>query len=160
MTEFLLAVSTWLHALATVVLIGYYVLLSLVFLPVFSQDLEVQAFGTVLGSVSSKARLWIFAAIGIFIITGIYLMLIDKNYLGIGNFGNTWSVVVVIKHGLVLVMIVLGAYLDRAIIRKLADPSSPAAERPAAMRRLKLTVGLTALCGVVILLLSSIAQGL
>jgi hypothetical protein len=60
----------------------------------------------------------------------------------------------------VLVMIVLGAYLDRAIVCKLAAPSSPAAARPATMHRLTLTVGVTPLSGVANLLLSAIAQGL
>jgi uncharacterized membrane protein len=160
MPQFWIAISTWLHTLATVVLVGYYVLLSLVYLPVFSQHLDGQTFGTVLGSVSGKVRLWIFAAIGIFIITGIYLMLIDTNYLGFANFGNTWAVAITVKHLLVLVMIGLGVYQDRAIVRRLADPSTAAADRPAMLGRLKLTTNVASLCGVVILLLTAVAQGL
>jgi uncharacterized membrane protein len=87
-------------------------------------------------------------------------MLIDPNYLGFVNFGNAWAVVISAKHLVVLLIIVLGAYQDRAIVRKLADPSTAAADRPAALRRLKLTTNAAALCGVVILLLTAIAQGL
>lgn len=38
MSQTLLALSFWLHALATVVFIGHYLLLSLIYLPVLSSE--------------------------------------------------------------------------------------------------------------------------
>ncbi len=37
MSQLLIALSMWLHALATVILIGHYVLLSLIYLPVMAE---------------------------------------------------------------------------------------------------------------------------
>jgi len=70
MSQVLISLSTWLHALATVIFIGYFVLLALIYLPVLSQPGN----GSLLSSISKRSRPWMYISLAIFAVTGIYLM--------------------------------------------------------------------------------------
>ena len=156
MTPILLVASIWLHALATVFLIGQYTLLSLIYLPVFTRRLEGSALGAVLEAVAGRARPFIFGSLGIFIVTGIYLILGDANYIGFGDFGNAWSVVLLVKHVLVFAMIGIGVYIDRGVLTRLAEAST----METATRRLRPAVNAMTVCGFIVLLLTAAAQAL
>ena len=56
MTQLLIAIASSLHALATVVFIGHYLLLSLLYLPVLAKS-ELGG-GASLGEVSKRSRPW------------------------------------------------------------------------------------------------------
>lgn len=151
MSQILIALSVWLHALGTVVLIGHYLLLSVIYLPVLAKNN-----GTILSEISKRSRPWLYTSLLIFMVTGIYLMLIDPNYLGIGNFSNTWAVMMLVKHILVVGMIALGFWFN-AILR--VGPmmgSNNSAEL--AIRRFRLYSNLMALSGILVLLLTALAQ--
>ena len=92
MAQILIALSVWLHALGTVVLIGHYLLLSVIYLPVLARYNS-----TILSEISKRSRPWMYTSLLIFMMTGIYLMLVDPNYLGVGNFGNLWGVLMLVK---------------------------------------------------------------
>ncbi len=111
MSQILIALSVWLHALGTVVLIGHYLLLSLIYVPVLAKK-----DGTILSEISKRSRQWLYASLLIFFITGIYLMFADPNYLGVGNFSNPWAILMLVKHILILGMIGLGFWFN-AILR-------------------------------------------
>jgi uncharacterized membrane protein len=151
MSQILIALSVWLHALATIVLIGHYLLLSVIYLPVLTRyD------GSILSEISKGSRPWLYASLLIFMVTGIYLMLIDPNYLGVGNFGNVWAVLMLVKHILVVAMIALGFWFN-AILR--VGPmigSNNSAEL--GMQRFRLYSNLMTICGVLVLLLTALAQ--
>ena len=83
MSQLPIALSVWLHALGTVILIGHYLLLSVIYLPVLEKN-----GGTLLSEISKRSRPWMFVSLAIFMVTGIYLMFVDPNYLGVGDFGN------------------------------------------------------------------------
>ena len=70
MSEILFALSTWLHALATVVFIGHFLLLSLIYLPAMKDKPDI-AVGEILGEFSKGSRVWMYVALLIFAITGI-----------------------------------------------------------------------------------------
>ena len=83
-------------------------------------------------------------------------MLIDPNYLGVGNFSNGWAVLMLVKHILVGGMIALGFWFN-AILR--VGPmmgSNNSAEL--GMRRFCSYSYLMTICGVVVLLLTGLAQ--
>jgi uncharacterized membrane protein len=151
MSQALTALSLWLHALATVVFIGHYVLLSLVYIPALANG-----DGTGLARISKRSRPWLYTALLIFIVTGIYLMVADPNYLGLGNFGNTWGVMMLTKHVLVGAMIIIGFWFN-AIMRvgPMLVSNTRAAEAAARFRR---HANLMASLGAVVLLLTAIAQ--
>jgi uncharacterized membrane protein len=153
MSTYLVALSTWLHALATIVWIGYYVFTSLIYLPVFERQMPANALRELLEQVSARLRPFFGGALLIFLVTGTHLMLVNENYLGLGDFfGNPWSSLIVIKHVLVLAFLALAVYSERAFLGKISD------QNPAALKKFGRTVNINAVLGVVILLLTSIAQ--
>lgn len=153
MTTFVIALSIWLHTLATVVFIGHYFFQSLVYLPIFEHQVQGSALCKILEEVSGRLRPYFGISLLIFIVTGTYLMMIDEDYLGLGNFfGNAWSVLIVVKHVIVLVFIVVAVYSERAIMRKISD------EQPQALKQFKLALGINTFLGILILLLTTAAQ--
>ena len=151
MPQILVSASVWLHALATVIMIGHYLLLSLVYLPVLAKyD------GAILREISKRSRRWLYAALIIFIVTGIYLMFIDPNYLGLANFGNLWGVLMLVKHILILAMIVMGFWFN-AILRvgSMLGSNNSAGQ---AIDRFRRHAYLMTGCGVLVLLLTALAQ--
>ncbi len=151
MSQILIALSVWLHALGTVVLIGHYLLLSGIYLPVLTRYN-----GAILSEISKRSRPWMYGSLLIFIVTGILLMFADPNYLGVGNFSNVLGVLMLVKHVLVVGMIALGFWFN-AILR--VGPmmgSNNSAEL--GMRRFRLYSNLMAISGVLVLLLTTLAQ--
>jgi uncharacterized membrane protein len=156
LSQILLAASAWLHALATVLLIGHYLLLSVIYLPALTKNGLDAATGAMLSEISRRSRVWMYAALLIFIITGIYLMFADPNYLGFANFGNPWGILMLVKHLLVLGMIGMGFWFN-AILRvgPLMSSNSGATQ---AFARFRWFVNAMAVSGVLVLLLTALAQ--
>jgi uncharacterized membrane protein len=151
MSQLLVSLSTWLHALATVILIGHFVLLALFYLPVLATKDP-----SILGEISKRSRTWLYVSLLIFFVTGAYLTLVDSNYLGLGNFGNAWAILMLVKHVLILGMLGIGFWFN-AIVRvgPLLSSNTGAA---AALGRFRSYVNWMAILGLLVLLLTAIAQ--
>ena len=151
MSSILIAISIWLHNIGTIVLIGHYLLLSLLYIPILKNEKA-----TILSEISKRSRLWIYVSLLIFAVTGTYLTFADPNYQGFANFGNPWGILMLIKHLLILGMIAMGFWFN-AILR--VGPmmrSNNGAEQ--AMLRFRLYANLMAISGMLVLLLTAIAQ--
>jgi uncharacterized membrane protein len=151
MSQTLIALSVWLHAVGTVVLIGHYFLLSVIYLPVLEKG-----GGVFLSQISKRSRPWMYASLVTFMVTGIYLMFADPNYRGVGDFGNFWSVMMLVKHLLVVGMIGLGFWYNAFLRVGPMMASNHNAEL--GIRRFSLYSKLMAISGVLILLLTALAQ--
>lgn len=151
MSQFLTALSIWLHAVGTTVLIGHYLLLSVIYLPVLEQG-----GGTFLSAISRRSRPWMYGSLGVFLVTGVYLMFVDPNYLGVGDFGNVWSVMMLIKHLLIVGMIGLGFWYNGFLRVGPMMASNNNAEL--GVRRFRRYSSLMAISGVIVLLLTALAQ--
>ena len=151
MTSFLIACSAWLHSLATVVFIGHFVLLAVIYMPA----LETGG-GAVISAISKRSRSWLYGSLVVFAITGGYLMLVNPAYLGLGNFGNLWSIAMLAKHVVVLVMIGIGFWYNAMLrVGPMTASNSGGAQAIANFRRY---VNWMAACGVLVLLLTALAQ--
>ena len=150
MIPILISLSYWLHALATVVFIGHFVLLATIYLPALAGN------PVVLSAISKSSRWWLYASMLIFTITGVYLTFVDSSYLGIGNFSNFWGVVMLVKHLLIVGMVGMGFWFN-AILRvgPLMSSNSGAAQ---ALDRFRWYVNAMAVCGALVLLLTALAQ--
>jgi uncharacterized membrane protein len=155
MSQTLTSLSFWLHSLATVVFIGHYLLLALIHLPAMQGNpLDVK--GRLLSEISKRSRRWLYASLLIFIVTGIYLMFADPNYLGVGDFGNFWSLMMLVKHVLILVMIGAGFWFNAVLRVGPMLSSRNSAEQ--AYTRFSQYVNIMAISGVLVLLLTALAQ--
>jgi uncharacterized membrane protein len=153
MSAILVSLSTWLHALATIVMVGYFVFASLIYLPVLARQMQANALRDLLEQVSARLRPFFGGSLLIFLVTGTHLMLINENYLGLGNFfANPWSVLIVIKHVLVLAFLALAVFSERAFLGQISD------QKPEALKQFRWALNINTILGVVILLLTSIAQ--
>lgn len=155
MSQILIALSLWLHSLASVILIGHYLLLALIHLPAMKKS-TLDVSGPILSEISQQSRRWMYASLLTFIITGVYLMFADPNYLGIGDFGNFWSIMMLVKHILIVGMIGAGFFFN-AILRVGPMLSSRnGAEQ--VLARFELYVNIMAVSGVLVLLLTALSQ--
>ena len=155
MSEILTALSTWFHAMATVIFIGYFVLLALIYLPVMKDKPDIEV-SVILGEVSKRSRLWMYVTLLIFMITGIHLTIIDLNYLGIGDFGNFWSILMLVKHILIVGMIVAGFWFN--VILRVGPMLSSKTGSSQAFNRFRFYVNGMAVSGSLILLLTALSQ--
>jgi len=154
MTSFLVAAANGIHALAIVLFVGYFLLLSLLFVPALAVP-ETRG-GTALGEISKRSRPWLYVSLLVFIVTGIYLMFVDPSYLGIGNFGNPWAILMLVKHVAILAMIVIGFwfnFIQRGGQALRYDPNDVQA-----IARFRRYSNIMALCGVLAILLTAFAQ--
>ncbi len=155
MSEILIAVSTWLHALATVVFIGHFVLLALIYLPAVKVKPDIPV-GAILGEFSKQSRHWMYAALLIFMITGIHLTIVNPNYLGVGDFGNLWSILMLVKHILILGMIAAGFWFN--VVLRVGPMLSAKNGSSQAFSRYRFYVNCMAVTGVLVLLLTALSQ--
>ncbi len=156
MSTFLIGLSYWLHSLATVVFIGHFVLMYFVYLPSFTKNQSDSLSATILSEISNRSRAWLYIALFVFIITGIYLTLVDANYLGLGNFGNTWSVLMLVKHIIVVVMIVLGLWYN--VIKRVGQQLRSDPDLTQAFSQFRQYSLVMAIAGMLVLLLTAISQ--
>lgn len=148
--------ASWLHSLSVVVLLGYYATLALVVLPALT-DVRVAA-GPLLVALERRAMPWTLTSIGVVILTGIYLMIVDASYGGLGAIaGSAWGALILVKHLVVAGLVVLGIVIDRMLVPDLMLDGDEA-WHAGRLRLLGLGCwGMVGL-GAVVLLLTSAAQ--
>jgi uncharacterized membrane protein len=154
MTPFLIATANGIHALAIIVFVGYYLLLSGLFLPALAGT-EMRG-GTALGEISKRSRPWLYGSLLVFIITGIYLMFADPNYQGIGSFGNSWAILMLVKHVFILAMIVVGLWYNA--LQRIGPALRYSPGDAQAIGRFRRYSNVMALCGILAVLLTAFAQ--
>ncbi len=152
MTQFFISLSYWLHTLATVIFIGHFVLLAVIYLPVLSNGGN----GLVLSEISKRSRPWLYASLIVFMVTGIYLTVVDSNYRGVGNFSNFWAIMMLVKHILIAAMIAMGFWFNAILRVGPMMSSNNGAEQ--AIVRFRKYVNVMAVSGVLVLLLTALAQ--
>ncbi len=153
MSQALLATSTTLHALAMIIFIGHYLLMSLIYLPALSKlDNGAKA----LGEMSARSRRWLYLSILVFVATGVHLMLVNSNYLGIGNFSNPWAMLMLIKHLVIVVMIALGFWFN--MLQRVGPTMRSNSASVQGVAKFRQYSNLMAVCGVIVLALTALSQ--
>ncbi len=114
-----LSLIYWFHMLATVIWIGGLATLSIIFLPVARQALEPEAYTRLLAGVQKRLDPLGWMSLLVLIGTGMFQMSANPNYEGFLAVGNRWSLAILIKHILFLVMTGVSAYLTWGLIPKL-----------------------------------------
>ena len=156
MPQALIALSYWLHEMGTVLLIGNYLLLSIIYLPVFVKNQAETSIGMILSDISKHSRVWMYTSVFIFIVSGIFLMVANPNYLGVGDFGNIWSILMLVKHILIVAMLGIGFWFNG--ILRVGPLMSSNTGASLAIARFRQYSNLMAGVGVLVLLLTAISQ--
>lgn len=152
MSSILIALSYWTHVLATVIFVGHYLLLALIYLPVLSKNED----GSALSEISKRSRPWLYASMITLAITGTYLTIADSNYLGLGKFGNFWGVMMLVKHILIVGILLTGFWFNSIMrVGPLMSSNTGSAQ---AITRFRWYNNAMAISGVLVLLLTALAQ--
>jgi uncharacterized membrane protein len=146
------------HALATVILVGQYLLSSLVIIPTLEKLASEKERARLLPALLAKARPWILTSLAVFIVTGTLMMMTDGEYLGFMNFGNAWSILMIVKHVLAVAWVFLGISLDMNVARHLSEAGD--ADRPARLAQFRRMNSWAAWGGVGILIITAILQAM
>ncbi|MFH1410531.1 MAG: DUF4149 domain-containing protein [Patescibacteria group bacterium] len=154
MREMVLAGSYWLHSIATVVWIGGITFILFIAIPSAKQVLGAEA-GKLMADISKRFTPVANFSIILLIVTGAVLAAVNKQFLGIGSFGNSWSSALIVKHVLVLGMAAVHFYRGLALTPKIAR-TEPASEK-ASLQKLSLNLVKVNFClGLIVLLISGI----
>ena len=147
--------ALWLHAVAMVVVLGYYAILARVVLPALRRAMDGPGLAIAVPAVARRALPVVILAIVVFAVTGVYLLLTDDQYTAIGDFSSTWSTMMLVKHLVILAMIALGVVVDR-LARAVGDTSDEG--QPQVLDALSLAADATMVLGALVLLLTAVAQ--
>ena len=147
--------ATWIHTIALVVLLGYYVTLSLVVLPWLTSGGSREP-GSVIAALERRALPWILASVVLFTVTGVALMAAHTGA------SPDWVPLIIVKHLVVISMIALGVVVDRVLVPRVAGTWwTPAVVPSTDVRDLRPIVQASALMsvlGAVVLVLTAAAQ--
>ncbi len=154
MREIILAVSYWLHSIATVIWIGGIFFILFIALPSARQVLGAEA-GKLMGEISKRFTPLANYSVIALIVTGIALIAANKEFSGISNLENNWTLVLIIKHLLVASMVAVHFYRGLIVAPKIAR-TEPASEK-ASLQKLSLNlVKVNFYFGLIVLLFSGI----
>ncbi|RLD05366.1 MAG: hypothetical protein DRI56_09800 [Chloroflexota bacterium] len=146
------ALVTFLHDLFTAVWIGGLITLGLTVMPSVKKELgKGPQTKKLMDAIQKRHSVWVYVSLVGLILTGLLQANRSSEFLGLFSFGNAYSVVLTIKHILVLAMIVIALYRSLAM----KSTSTPSQEKLKAMLML-----LNIIFGVAILLLSGFTAAL
>ena len=154
MTELILATSYWLHLIATVIWIGGITFILFIAIPSTKQVLGTES-GKLMGEISKRFTPLANYSIILLIITGLVLTGFNKQFSGIGNFKNNWTLVLTLKHVLILGMVAVHFYRGLVLAPRIAR-TEPASKK-ASLQKLSLNLVKVNFClGLIVLLFSGI----
>ena len=154
MKELILIACYWIHLIATVVWIGGITFILFIAIPSAKQVLGGEA-GKLMGEISKRFTPIANYSIILMIVTGFVLTAVNKQFLGIGNFGNSWSLGLIVKHVFVLGMVAVHFYRGLVLAPRIAR-TEPASQK-ASLQKLSLNLVKVNFClGLIVLLFSGI----
>ncbi len=152
-----LVLAAWLHTLAFVIAWGYYGILGRIVLPALEGSFDRRAQASTLVAIEQRALPLVALSLVLFTLTGSYLLVVDPRYTGLGDFfSSTWTTLMLVKHVLVVVLVVLGVYVDRLVRRVGTAPSDEM--RASTLGRVRLGAEAATGLGAVVVLLTAAAQ--
>jgi uncharacterized membrane protein len=156
----IMSAMNWLHLLATVAWIGGVLINVIVLSPAAKESLEPPMMMRLWGAVMKRFRVIVYVCMAVFIGTGIVMMFMNSAYGDTFDFGDTWTLFLVIKHILVLILIIVGIYMLEGVFPKLKKLAAkgPSPELGKAEKRQKV-VGATSLILAVLILICTAVNG-
>lgn len=149
-------ISYWLHLVAAVVWIGGIFFILFIALPSAKQVLGIES-GKLMGEISKRFTPLANYSILILALTGIALTWFDKRFSGIGIPKNNWTLVLILKHIIVLGMVIIHFY--RGLVLNPRIGKIELSVKKTLLQRLSLNlVKINLALGLIVLLLSVITS--
>lgn len=164
--DFGLALAYWLHIVATVTWIGGLIALSVLVIPAARRTLQPGDYAALLDRLQAGLQRIGWLSLAVLIATGMFQMSAHPAYEGFLALSNVWSVAILIKHILIGLMVLTGAYLtwgimpslQRMALLRAAGQNLDAAKDLALHKRESRVLTINLVLSVVVLLLTAIAR--
>ena len=104
-----IALTYWLHMLATVVWVGSLAAISLLILPAMKRALNAEAQLIFIEAMQKRLEPIAWFSISLLIITGLFQMSVNPHYDGFLSISTQWSLAILTKHILGMLMVVVSA---------------------------------------------------
>jgi uncharacterized membrane protein len=156
--NWLLVIAYWLHMLATVTWIGGLVTLSWLVVPAARRSLDAPSYHALLERLQNRLQSVGWFSMVLLVGTGMFQLSANPNYSGFLAINNRWTLAILVKHLIVVVMVAISAYLTwfllpslrRAAMRQAqglisAEASEKLRQRERSLLRLNLALALVVL---------------
>lgn len=117
----LISVINFLHLFATVAWLGAMTTNAFILLPSMKNSLEAPVAGKLMGAVMKRFRVLVYTSIAVLIPTGIGMIISGTKST---QFPDLWSIIAYIKHGLMIVVIILVIYSFEGLAKKVSRLSA------------------------------------
>ena len=105
----ILAIIYWLHMLATVTWIGSLAAINLLVLPASQRTLKLGDQLSFIAALQKRLEPLAWFCMGLLLVTGLFQLSTSPHYDGFLNISTQWSLAILVKHGLAIVMVVVSA---------------------------------------------------
>lgn len=124
-----LALTFWLHLLATVAWIGCIISLSILILPAAGKVLRPVDHLALIDAVQKRLEPIAWFCMSLLLLTGLFQMSVNPHYDGFVSVSTQWSVAILVKHLLGILMVVASAIqtwevipaIRRTLLKKVVD---------------------------------------
>ena len=104
-----IALTYWLHMLATVIWVGSLAAISLLILPAMKRALNAEAQLIFIEAMQKRLEPIAWFSISLLILTGLFQMSVNPHYDGFLSTSTQWSLAILTKHILGMLMVVVSA---------------------------------------------------
>ena len=108
-SAWILAIIYWLHMLATVTWIGSLAAINLLVLPASTRTLKLVDQLSFIAALQKRLEPLAWFCMGLLLVTGLFQLSTSPHYDGFLNTSTQWSLAILIKHGLAIIMVVVSA---------------------------------------------------
>ncbi len=108
-STWVMAVIYWLHLLATVTWIGSLAAINLLVLPAATQTLKLVDQISFISALQKRLEPWAWFSMGLLLVTGLFQMSANPHYDGFLATSTQWSLAILAKHSLGVIMVVVSA---------------------------------------------------
>ncbi len=165
MSPWVLALSYWLHLMATIIWVGGLAMMALVAWPGARKVLGPgPQLGALVADWQRRFNPLAWLSLAVLVATGLTQMAANRNYNGFLVITNTWAAAILAKHLAVVGMILIGAYMNWSLqpalgrLALLEARNLPAPEAEVLRRRELSLTRLNLACGLLVLALTAVAR--
>ncbi len=108
-SAWILAIIYWLHLLATVTWIGSLAAINLLVLPASTRTLKLVDQLSFIAALQKRLEPLAWFCMGLLLVTGLFQLSTSPHYDGFLDISTQWSLAILVKHGLAVVMVVVSA---------------------------------------------------
>jgi uncharacterized membrane protein len=164
MPNWALALTYWIHMLATVLWLGSLALLSLIVIPAMRHSLELKSQTKLMAAIQKRLDPLGWFSVALLLVTGMFQMSASPSYNGFLAIHGQWASSILVKHIFFLGMIAVNAAqtwwllpnIQRAMLR--LQKSGDLGEVEALQKREKLLLNLNLILAILVLGMTALAR--